>query len=196
MEDFATELGITPVAVRRHLDNLRADGLIDVRPVKQATGRPYYLYFATEKALESGTVAYAELLERMLVGLGEDSAVIPGVIERMAESLAEKHRSDLAGAESESAGERVQRVTASLRKDGILDEWHEAADGYHLVNGTCPYRKAAEISRLPCDSERKAIELLLGADVEQLDRIVDGSPVCEYLVRTVHEPNQETIEVQ
>jgi len=196
VEDFAAELGITPAAVRRHLDNLRADGLADVRSVKQATGRPYYVYSATGKGLTTGAAGYAELLERMLVGIGEDEDVVPGVIERMAESLAEKHRRELEGYEDGSAKERVGRVTESLRKDGILDEWHEAADGYHLVNGACPYRKAAEISRLPCDSDRKAIELLLGLDVEQLDRIVDGSPVCEYLVRAVHEPKQETIEVQ
>jgi predicted ArsR family transcriptional regulator len=196
VEDFAEELGITSAAVRRHLDNLRADGLAEVRAVKQATGRPYYVYFATGKGLTSGAAAYAELLERMLVGLGEDAELLPGVVERMAESLAEKHRTELVGVEDESAEERVGRVTESLRKDGILDEWRAEDDGYHLVNGACPYRKAAEISRLPCDSDRKAIELLLGLDVEQLDRIVDGSPVCEYLVRAVHEPKHEAIEAQ
>ena len=79
-------------------------------------------------------------------------------------------------------------MTASLRQEGILESWRAADDGFHLVNGTCPYRKAAEISPLPCESDRKAIELLLGLDVEQLNRIVDGSPICEYLVRTVRVP--------
>jgi predicted ArsR family transcriptional regulator len=194
VEDFAEQLDITPAAVRRHLDNLRADGMADMRAVKQATGRPYYVYFATGKGLSSGAVAYAELLERMLLGLGDQADVLPGVTERMAQSLAEKHRTELAGMESGTAEERVSRVTESLRKDGILDEWRSEDDGYHLVNGACPYRKAAEISRLPCDSDRKTIELLLGLDVEQIDRIVDGSPVCEYLVRAVHDPNQSIIE--
>src|SRR5688572_11094179 len=33
VEDLAAELGITPAAVRRHLDNLRADGLVEIRAV-------------------------------------------------------------------------------------------------------------------------------------------------------------------
>lgn len=188
VEDFAEELGITSAAVRRHLDNLRADGLADVRAVKQATGRPYYVYFATGKGLTGGAAAYAELLERMLLGLGEESEVLPMVTDRMAQSLAEKHHHALSQIAGTSGAERVGRVTEILREDGILDDWHAADDGFHLVNGACPYRKAAEISSLPCDSDRKAIELLLGLDVEQLERIVDGAPVCEYLVRAVHDP--------
>ena len=79
-------------------------------------------------------------------------------------------------------------LPAGLRREGFPEGGGAADDGFHLVNGTCPYRKAAEISPLPCESDRKAIELLLGLDVEQLNRIVDGSPICEYLVRTVRVP--------
>lgn len=186
VEDLSAELGITHAAVRRHLDNLRADGMLEVRAVKQATGRPYYVYFATEKATQSVPPAYADLLERMLRGLGED--VTSEVAARIAESLASKHRQDVSGLSTE---ELVAQVTASLRVEGILEEWREEADGIHLVNGRCPYHMAASISRLPCDSDRKAIELLLGHDVEQLNRIVDGAPCCEYLVR--HHPAEPQI---
>ena len=34
------DVAVTAAAIRRHLDNLRADGLVDVRSVRQATGRP------------------------------------------------------------------------------------------------------------------------------------------------------------
>ena len=34
-----------------------------------------------------------------------------------------------------------------------------------------------------CRSDKKSIELLIGAEVEQTLRIVDGAPVCEYIVR-------------
>jgi predicted ArsR family transcriptional regulator len=39
------------------------------------------------------------------------------------------------------------------------------------------------MSRLPCESDRKAIELLLGTEVLQVTTIVDGSSCCEYVVR-------------
>lgn len=180
-EELAEQFGVTAAAVRRHLDNLRADGLVDARAVKQATGRPYHAYFPTDKATQTMPPAYADLLARMLRSLGEQDEVISTVMASVAESLASRHRSDIP--DSAAIEEVIAQVTASLKTEGILEAWRSEADGFHLVNSSCPYHKAAEISTLPCESDRKAIELLLGLDVEQLNRIVDGAPLCEYLVR-------------
>lgn len=193
VEDLADTLAITPAAVRRHLDNLRADGLIDVRAVKQPTGRPYHVFFPTERAVGSLPTAYAHLLERMLQSLGEHDEVIATVMQSVAESLATKHRREVT--DESDIEERIRQVTQSLRAEGILDGYRPEADGVHLVNGSCPYRHAAEISKLPCESDRKAIELLLGEDVEQLNRIVDGSPVCEYLVHAAASRRPQLMEI-
>jgi predicted ArsR family transcriptional regulator len=194
VEELAAELQISAVAVRRHLDHLRADGLVDVRAVKQATGRPYHAYHATERATPAIPAPYADLMERMLRSLGEREDVTASVMTSVAESLASRHRAEF-GEISGTPEEKVVQVTASLKQDGILETWHAEEDGFHLVNGACPYLKAAEISNLPCESDRKAIELLLGLDVEQLNRIVDGSPICEYLVHAGRGP-QQLIEVR
>jgi len=186
-EELGEALDISTAAVRRHLDNLRADGLIDVRAVKQATGRPFYAYFPTERAAGALPAAYAGLLERMLRGLGEREE---SVMSSVAESVAAKHRGEVAEASTAAPEARIVQVTESLRGEGILQSWHSDHDGFHLMNGTCPYRKAAEISKLPCESDRRTIELLLGLDVEQLNRIVDGSPVCEYLVHAGQSPSE------
>lgn len=180
-EELADAFGITAAAVRRHLDNLRADGLVDARAVRQATGRPYHAYFPTDKATQTIPPAYADLLERMLRSLGERDDVIATVMTSVAESLASKHRDEIP--DSAAIEEVIAQVTASLKTEGILEAWRSEADGFHLVNSSCPYHRAAAISTLPCESDRKAIELLLGLDVEQLNRIVDGAPLCEYLVR-------------
>ena len=188
VEELASALGITQAAVRRHLDNLRADGMLDARTVHQATGRPFHAYFATEKATGVLPIAYADLMARMLQSIGAHA----DVTESVATSLADRHREDLDPSTGDDLALRVVQVTQSLRQEGILEHWHEAVDGYHLVNGHCPYLRAAEMSNLPCESDRKAIEILMGNDVEQIHRIVDGSPTCEYLVRptrTVLESN-------
>ena len=184
VEELASELGITNAAVRRHLDHLRADGLVDVRPVKQSTGRPYYAFRPTPKAAGALPTAYADLLKRMLAGLGERTEVVDAIMESVAESLAGRHRAEVK-ADRRDTVVLVEQVTDSMRSEGILESWHAESDGFHLTNGVCPYLEAAEFSKLPCESDRKAIELLMGLEVEQLHRIVDGSPICEYLVRTL-----------
>jgi predicted ArsR family transcriptional regulator len=197
VEDLADEFQITTAAIRRHLDHLRADGLIDLRAVKQPTGRPYYAYFATAEATQPMPQAYADLLESMLRSVGEREEVIAGVMTSVAESMADRHRPDPRTSLPDSDPEHlVGRVTASLREEGILESWRSEADGFHLVNHACPYIKAASISKLPCESDRKAIELLLGLDVEQLNRIVDGSPICEYLVHAARSGQTDLIQVE
>jgi len=181
VEELSQDLGITPAAVRRHLDHLRADGLVDARSVKQATGRPYHVYYATELAAGEMPAAYAGLMERMLKSL-ESRHETQDVAKVVAESLASRHSSEIAAGGSAGQKDRIESVTASLREEGILQRWYSSEDGYHLVNEACPYLKAAEISQLPCESDHKAIEILLGESIEQVGRIVDGASCCEYLV--------------
>jgi predicted ArsR family transcriptional regulator len=191
VEELGAALGITTAAVRRHLDHLRADGLVEVRSVKQSTGRPYYAFRPTAKAAGALSTAYADLLKRMLAGLGERTELVDAIMESVAEALAGRHRAEVRGNDPVVL---VEQVTDSMRSEGILESWHSEPDGFHLTNGVCPYLEAAEFSKLPCESDRKAIELLMGLEVEQLHRIVDGSPICEYLVRSL--PRQsELIEV-
>ena len=180
VEEMAEALGVKPAAIRRHLDHLRADGLIESRPVKQATGRPFLSWYPTAKAAGEAPPAFADLFGRILGWLGKehiDEAVATGV----AATLAERHRDEVEG--SASGEDRVEHVTESLRSEGILETWRAEADGFHLLNSCCPYPQAAELSRLPCEADRQAISLLIGEDVEQIERIVDGSPCCEYRVQ-------------
>ncbi|MYH67225.1 MAG: hypothetical protein F4152_01210 [Dehalococcoidia bacterium] len=180
VEEVAESLGVKAAAIRRHLDHLRADGLIESRPVKQATGRPYLSWYPTSKGAGEAPPAYADLFARVLGWLGKehiDEAVATGV----AASLAERHRDEVAG--SEDVEDLVEHVTESLRREGILETWRAEADGYHLVNSCCPYPQAAELSRLPCEADRQAISLLIGKDVEQIETIVEGSLCCEYRVQ-------------
>ena len=107
----------------------------------------------------------------------------------VAASLAERHRDEVAG--SEEGEDLVEHVTESLRSEGILETWRAEADGFHLVNSCCPYPQAAELSPLPCEADRQAISLLIGKDVEQIERIVDGSSCCEYRVQLNTEPEHE-----
>ena len=186
IEELSEAFNITPVAMRRHLDNLRADGLVEARAVKQRTGRPYYAYHATEQARSVISHEYADLLERVLRSVEGSDEVTEGVARHMAESVARRHLSEMDA--SGAPEDRIVRVTESLRQEGILDGWRTERDGFHLVNSACPYRKAAEVSKLPCESDRKAIEILLGQDVEQINRIVDGAAVCEYLVHAFAGP--------
>jgi predicted ArsR family transcriptional regulator len=189
---LSRELGIAAPALRRHLDILAAEGMVAYRTVKQAAGRPYFRFYLTEQAQEAASTGYARLLERLVVdaaalpaGDGSSRAMLDLLLDRLADHLAEDYRSRVHGNTLE---ERVRSLTEALRSEGILDQWERREDGIHLYNAACPHRRAALAAHELCGSERRAIAKLLGEDVDQIGRMVDGQSCCEYVVR----PRQDT----
>lgn len=186
--EIARTLGLNQANIRRHLEVLRAEGLVDVRLRRQDIGRPSFVYRLSERA-EEQNAHYPRLLNRMVRRLaampaGESGASGPEVLERVFDGVAEEvaviHGPMVTGA---TVAERVAETSEALKDEGIVDHWRRDADGYHLMNTVCPYRKAAEASDAPCHADRKTVELLVGAPVEQVARMVDGHVMCEYVVR-------------
>lgn len=187
---LSARLGIAPAALRRHLDILTGEGLIAHRTVKQATGRPYFAFRLTERAHEAAATGYPRLLERLvleLAALGPEEtaakdgrAVLDTVFLHMADQLADDYRDRV---QSEDLEERVGLLTEALRGEGIVQRWEKREDGYALLTTSCPHRRAALATSALCASETRAIQSLLGAEVELVGRIVDGASCCEYRVR-------------
>jgi predicted ArsR family transcriptional regulator len=185
---LAATLGLSQPAVRRHLDALRVDGYVDAKLVRHGVGRPALLFFPTELAEEMAGRGYIHLLSRLFRSLdhmkaeaaASDSDVLQRAMAQVALEVAAEHRTEMGEGSLE---ERVSRVSEVLKPEGIVDGWEKEGDGYRLLNHDCPYLRVAELNDAPCRSDRQTIELLVGASVEQLSRIVDGGPVCEYLVR-------------
>ena len=185
---IAETLDLSSQAVRRHLDSLRADGLIDVRLERHGVGRPAQLYFATELGEEVSGRNYLQLLSRLVrhlerggaQDLGSGRQALDLVFAGIAEEVAADHVSEVRGT---SLGERIAQVSLALEGEGIVDDWRKLGDDFQLLNGECPYLRLASLSNAPCRADQHSIELLVRAPVEQTKRIVDGSPVCEYIVR-------------
>jgi predicted ArsR family transcriptional regulator len=188
---LADALGLTPQAIRRHLEALRADGLVDVQLARHGVGRPALLFTATERSEEASGRTYLQLLSRLMRHLEHaedvDLAGASGrhVLDRVFEGIAEEVAADhLAEVQGETLGQRIAEASRALEAEGIVDSWQRAADGaYQIVNGECPYLRLAAMSDAPCHADQHSIQLLVGAPVQQVRRIVEGSPVCEYIVR-------------
>jgi predicted ArsR family transcriptional regulator len=191
---LAGALGVSQASIRRHLDHLRVEGLADVRIERHGVGRPAFVFYPTEEAEERTPAGYSRLLTRLYRGLtgldeaqvrGRDGAqVLRAVFDGIAEDLAREHQPQVAGA---TLADRVAATTEALRPEGIVDGWSQTPEGYRLTNGACPYRQTALVAHGTCELDRKAIELLVAAPVQQVSRIADGQPRCEYIVAALEE---------
>ena len=188
VSQIAESLGLTHQAVRRHIDGLRADGLIDAKLSRHGVGRPSLVFTATERGEETAGHTYLQLLSRLFRHIdkepeGERKQMLEEMFSGIAQEVAAEHIAEVRG---QTLDERVAQVTRALGSEGIADGWSKEGDVFHIHNSECPYLKLAALSDAPCRSDRQSIELLVGAAVEQTSRIVDGAPVCEYVIRPEH----------
>ncbi len=188
---LADSLHLSQQAVRRHLDGLRADGLVDVKQERHGVGRPTLLFYTTERGEELAGRTYLQMLTRLFKHLEKlDASQVSGadghqVLEQVFSGIATEMAADHVGeVHGATLGQRIDEASKALEREGIVDSWEKLDNGtYQIVNEECPYLRLAELSDAACKSDKRSIELLIGAEVEQTLRIVDGAPMCEYIVR-------------
>jgi predicted ArsR family transcriptional regulator len=189
---LAEQLGLTPAAVRRHLDALLADGLIEERVPRATTvrgrGRPARLFAVTEAGRDSFDQAYDDLAAsalRFLAETGGRAAVGAFARQRVAE-LEARYRPvvDAAG-----PGDRTGALAEALSGDGYAATTRPAggsgpAAGEQLCQHHCPVAHVAEQFPELCEAETEVFARLLGTHVQRLATIAHGDGVC-----TTHVPN-------
>ena len=177
--DLSGILRISDATVRRHLDRLEADGLLQIETLRRGAGRPSYLYRATDDGVRSVRDHSPALAERLLAEMVRLRVPAAAVAEALASQLAAAHQADVPG---DTLEERVDGVVIALRGEGILDRWERGDDGIHLVNNACPYLGAATANDCVCEADRLAIEKLVGVAVEQTGSVAGGDQCCEYVI--------------
>ena len=189
--ELAEAIGVSTGSIRRHMDIMVAEGLLETELVRQQRGRPvtrYSLSMAGEE--ETSGSSYSRLLDRIYPALasldadevsGRDGVEIVNLLfDRVSESVARLHAPRVT---AEELGERVQQVTTALQAEGILDVIEQRDEMIVLRNTACPVRSCAEGTHAMCDADRNTIELLIGMPVLQSSTVASGGEVCEYVVQ-------------
>ncbi|HEY2296232.1 MAG TPA: metalloregulator ArsR/SmtB family transcription factor [Jatrophihabitans sp.] len=186
---LAERLGVSPAAVRRHLDALVADGLLaerDPRPSpNRGRGRPARVYALTDTGRAVFPHAYDDLATtalRYLRGTGGEVAV-SAFAEHRAQALAADLRNRVdRGA---TVATRAAALADGLSANGYASTTETAAAGVQICQHHCPVAHvAAEFPEL-CEAETRAFEQVLGTYVQRLATIAHGDGVC-----TTHVPTQ------
>lgn len=114
-------LGLTPAAIRRHLDNLMGEGLVearDARPLgRRGRGRPARVFAITEAGRDAFVHGYDDLASSALRFLAERAG--PGAVtefaRRQVAELEERYRPLLEGVPPQ---QRVRKLAEALSNDG------------------------------------------------------------------------------
>ncbi|KMK77654.1 helix-turn-helix transcriptional regulator [Alkalihalobacillus pseudalcaliphilus] len=184
VSDIANELGITEMAVRRHLQGLETEGLIQARLEKQSMGRPSYKYYLTESGEESFPRNYGALSLEFLKDLESlnGNQVIEELFEKRRERLEDKYKEIVQG----SLEERIAALAKIQDENGYMVEWEQAADGdYRFIEYNCPIAKVAKDYHIACSCEKKLFKNLLNTDhvVRETCAAKDNHAACVYTIK-------------
>ena len=182
-------LGLSPAAIRRHLDAMLADGLVEARerPTRgqRGRGRPAKLFTLTDAARETFPHTYDGLATaalRRIAELGGPKAVSAFAEEQVA-GLEERCRAAMAEAGDDPVA-RAAALARALTSEGYAAGASTIASGGQLCQHHCPVAHvAAEFPQL-CEAETQVISRLVGTHVQRLATIANGDGVC-----TTHIPS-------
>lgn len=182
--ELAQHLKLTPAAVRRHLDYLLSEGMVEARDQKvygnRGRGRPAKSFSLTESGHRNYDQSYDDLAAqalRFLKKTGGEEAVAEFARQRMAfierDYAALLHDDPtLNPAEALAKLFTAEGYAASVRDlpgVGVLDQ---------LCQQHCPVSHVANEFPQLCEAETEAIGRAVGTHVQRLATIAQGDGVC------------------
>lgn len=179
-KELGRHFGVTPNALRRHLKELEAEGLVRYQREIRGVGGPVFAYSLTEAGERLFPRAYDsalnEVLELVRQQLGSDGVV--ELFQKRWADIAEKAKPELALL---PLNQRAQRLAELLTSLGYMAEASEG-DSATLREHNCAIR--AVIERFPeiCVAEKRFLEEVLGASVTRQTHIAAGANCCEYCI--------------
>ncbi|MER5754630.1 metalloregulator ArsR/SmtB family transcription factor [Streptomyces sp. NPDC002088] len=183
--ELAGRLGLTQAAVRRHLDALVADDVVEPREQRvygaRTRGRPAKVFALTDCGRDAFDQSYDELAADALRWIqerfGGDEAVVAFARARIAEQAAAYRKA----IEAAAPEERTEALAKALSADGYAATARSAPfpqKGEQLCQHHCPVAHVAEKFPQLCEAETEIFSQLLGTHVQRLATIAHGDGVC------------------
>lgn len=183
-KELTDELGITVMAVRRHIQSLERDNLITAKTVRQTMGRPTAVYSLTEQADGHFPRKYHSLTLELLTELeehfGEDA--VDQLFEGRKNKLQKKYDSSMDG---KDFSERVSTLAAIQNENGYMVELEKLNDEEFVIKeNNCPIEQVATKYQHACQCELQLFESLLGdAEISRTDCLAQGGQRCTYSIK-------------
>jgi len=190
---LSASFGLTPAAVRRHLDALMAAGRVCAVPERKVhgqlrgRGRPAKLFALTDDGHALFRHAYDDIAVDALNYLraaGGDAAVSAFAGQRL-HGLEVRYAAAL---EQLSADRRPAALAAALTADGYAASAQQAGTGVQVCQHHCPIAHVAADFPELCEAETQMFVRLLGTHVQRLATIAHGDGIC-----TTHIPLGPTV---
>ena len=182
-KELAVGFGVSSTAVRRHLKELEAEGLLDYGREQRGTGAPTFAYRLSESGEGLFPRRYEEALTRLLKHVvekeGREAAL--SILEEQYDDIGRKLGS---GFEELSAVDRVKAIAKVMGEAGFMAEYEDTDGEILLTIHNCALHAAAECLPEVCETELSFLENLFAATTERRSHIMQGCNACQYVIKS------------
>lgn len=191
--ELARRLRMTAAGVRRHLDWLLAEELIESgeRPAfgpapDRGRGRPPKVYSVTQSGRDTFEHGYDDLAAQALRFLREQGGdqLVLDFAARRAEDMERRYLPVVA---DKAGSARADALAGALTRDGFAASVTPVPGpmpSLQICQRNCPVSHVAGEFPELCEHEGRAMARLLGANVTRLATIAHGDGICTSLVST------------
>ncbi|MBT2687560.1 winged helix-turn-helix transcriptional regulator [Bacillus sp. ISL-47] len=180
--ELASELGISEMAVRRHIQVLEKEAYIESVILRQTKGRPSKLYQLTKKGEDLFPKKYKQLsveLLRELKSMGQES-LITELFTRRKNRLVQQYEIQTS---EKTFAEKLEVLTEIQLMEGFMPEIRKEEGHIHLKEYNCPYIETAAEFKQICKSEKEFIKDFLDTEeVEIKSCMATGDGCCHYII--------------
>lgn len=181
--ELAEALALSGMGVRRHLDALAADGLVErAACAHTGRGRPPAGWRLSATGMEILPRHYDTLALELLEDMAPDE--IASALGRRNDKQVAEYQGALAGCSG--LQERVAALAELRDQAGYLAEWSSDTDGtLVLTENNCAVHRVAEHQPAVCAMELALMRRVLGPDVDvtRISHAMAGDAVCAYRIR-------------
>ncbi|MEM8675970.1 MAG: iron-sulfur cluster biosynthesis transcriptional regulator SufR [Cyanobacteria bacterium P01_G01_bin.67] len=184
---LAQDLNLSTQAIRRHLNELEADGLIEYQSVQQGMGRPQHLYQLSSQGRDRlSPQKYSEFAVSFLDTLAETAGKeqVSKVLEKQWQRKAAEYRACLG---SGDLRQRIAKLVQLRQQEGYMAELHQSPSSpeqqFILVEHNCAISEVAESYPSICGHELEMFaEVLPDCNIQRTQWINNGEHRCGYSI--------------
>ncbi|MDH5643233.1 MAG: helix-turn-helix domain-containing protein, partial [Gemmatimonadota bacterium] len=168
-------------AVRRHLKELQAEGLVHYGREQRGNGAPTFSYKLTAEGETLFPKQYESALKRLIdhVVSQEGKAAALSIIQQQYDDLRTKLG---VGRQGETPMDRLKTVATVLENEGFMAESKLDGADISLSVHNCAIHAVADCLPEVCDTEIEFLQDVLGAEVKRETHIMNGCNACLYTV--------------
>ncbi len=181
---LSQSLALTPAGIRRHLELLVADGILEAREPRTAStrgrGRPSKVFLMTDAGRAQFEHTYDDLAVSALRFMASHSGehLVASFAQSRADEIETKANEYIEHNKISRKNDKVALLAEFLTDQGYAASVEDRGLGEEICQHHCPIAHVASAYPQLCEAETQAFSRLLGTHVQRLATIAHGDGVC------------------